>query len=60
MKRTYLTPAMLAVTLNGRDALLQTLSDSTTGIGSGGSTSKEGVTDADVKEHGKNIWDEEW
>lgn len=51
---------MLAVTLNGRDALLQTLSDSTTGIGSGGSTSKEDVTDADVKEHGKNIWDEEW
>jgi len=60
MKRTYISPVMLAVQLGSRDALLQSVSaEPTLGASYRGTTSDNGVTEGDVKES-KSLWDNEW
>ena len=62
MKKTYMVPALLVVQLASRDALLQSVSaQSTLGVTYKGTTSDNGVTDADVKGvTDVNVWDKEW
>ncbi|MBQ6225585.1 MAG: hypothetical protein IJJ73_04695 [Bacteroidaceae bacterium] len=59
MKKNYMKPEMLVVTLQHQDGILESVSQvdgGDTGIGGGGDgTGMEG----DVK-GSKNIWDEEW
>ena len=60
MKKTYITPAFLAVALNMKNCAMLSASD-----GSGNSVLPDGGegdgTDLGVKGlTGKNLWDEEW
>ena len=58
MKKIYKTPAMLAVTLQHQNSILEASMDSATGpggIGYGGGSSEEAHT-----KESKSIWDEEW
>ena len=64
MNKTYISPAMLTVELGSRDAMLQSVSatSSLTGTRYGGTTGTT-ITDADVKEQNVtdvNLWDKEW
>ena len=65
MKKTYIAPASLTVQLRGRDALLQSVSGNSIGLGYGGDTGTSGIISADVKEKNPpindvNVWDDEW
>lgn len=65
MKKTYIAPASLTVQLRGRDALLQSVSGNSIGLGYGGDTDTSGIISADVKEQyppisDVNVWDDEW
>ena len=67
VKNTYIVPELLVVQLASRDALLQSVSatSSLTGTSFGGRTSASTttITDADVKEQNVtdvNLWDKEW
>jgi len=65
VKNTYIVPELLVVQLASRDALLQSVSatSSLTGTSFGGRTSTNSITDADVKEQNVtdvNLWDKEW
>lgn len=63
MKKTYISPSTLTVTLSGRDTLLQAVSanNSLLGTSFGGNTEDENIINSDTKElFGKNIWDNEW
>ncbi len=59
MKKTYITPASLAVELNMRSVAMLTASDDTkTLIRDGG---EGNGTDIGAKEYtNKSLWDEEW
>ena len=58
MKKNYMKPSMLAVTLQHQSHLMDNISTIEGPIGGGGNG--EGM-DADVKEsQSHNIWDEEW
>lgn len=59
MRKNYIQPKMLVVTLQHRDGILESVSQvdgGDTGIGGGGDGGSLG---ADVK-GSKSIWDEEW
>ena len=65
MKKIYNQPTCIVVELASRDALLQSVSatSSLTGTSFGGETSTNSITDADVKEQNVtdvNLWDKEW
>ena len=59
MKKTYITPAFLAVELNMRSVAMLTASDDTNRILDNGGTGDG--TDIGAKEFtNKSVWDEEW
>ena len=64
MKKIYNQPTCLVVQLGSRDALLQSISATSTGLDDtsyGGTTSGNSIGSADVKGMTDvNLWDEEW
>ena len=63
MKKTYIAPDLMVVTLGSRDALLQSVSgtNSLTGTSWGGTTQTNSIEEADVKSVSDvNVWDKEW
>lgn len=63
MKKTYNSPGMIVVHLGSRDALMSVSgTDSLSGTSYGGTTSDDGIIDADVKSINLdvNIWNDEW
>lgn len=61
-KNIYISPKLVVVELNGKDAILMSGSlNGNTVIQNGGSAQENGITSADVKGQGTSgVWDDIW
>ena len=60
VKKTYIQPNCTVVTINTESVIAFSNTSGAEGLGFGGSTDEEGISEGAVKSSGNSAWGDEW